>query len=133
MTIKVVNIPIVPKSKPRGQIGKYGNMTHSMGDYMDWQKQFYWFLSTTDFAIPSDLYAIVYYFRMVKKGGQPPDLDNQIGAVNDVLVKYEYLKDDNWKIIPRQFAFATSSNKSSIGIYTCQNKEELIHIINTIC
>lgn len=133
MTIKKVNIPIKPKSKPRGQIGKYGNITHSMGGYMEWQQQFFYHLTVAKFEIPDNLYALIYHFLMVKQGGNPPDLDNLIGGVNDVLVKYEYLKDDNWKIVSKQFAFATLSDKPGISIYTCQSRKELVYIINTFC
>ena len=130
MTIKRVNIPIKPKSKPRGQIGKYGNMTHGMGGYMEWQQQFFYHLTVAKFEIPDNLYALIYHFLMVKQGGNPPDLDNMAGGVNDVLVKYEYLKDDNWKILPRLFVYGTQSQKSGIVIYTCQTKQEFLHIIS---
>lgn len=131
MAIKLsINIELKPK--PRGQLGKYGNMTHSIGHYRQWQSAFVRAVKQTNFLIPSDFYAIIFHFRILPKPGRAPDLSNLQGAVEDALVKSNYLKDDNWKILSRYYTQGSLSDTNKIDLYIAESKKEFLFIIDLI-
>ena len=132
MTIAKVILPVKPISKPRGMLNRYGKITHSLGGYRQWQKEFHSHISSTSFIIPNTFHSIVFQFNITPVRGHPPDLSNMQGAVEDALVKYKYLKDDNWKILTRFYTFATVSKQPSIILYVAESKEELLFIINKL-
>lgn len=132
MTINIVKIPIAPKPKPRGQLGKYGNMTHSLKGYREWQDELDKYLRIAKFIIPDNFYGIIYHFGIVKKRGGKPDISNLVGGIEDVLVKYDYINDDNYQVIKHYFASAIQSEKSFINIYVTDNKAEFLYVLNKL-
>ena len=129
MTIQKVSLPIRPYLKPRGALGKHGNMTHSIGYYRKWQEGFKKHIASTSFYVPPDFYAIVFQFKLASRSGGKPDLSNLQGGVEDALVKHKYIPDHNWKILQRYYTCGTPASISSIELYICQSKKELIYII----
>lgn len=129
MPIQKLHLELRPFSKPRGQIGKYGNMTHSIGKYRQWQEEFKLLIASTTFKVPSSFYAIIFDFKLSPRRGGKPDLSNLQGGVEDALVKYGYILDDNWKVLQRYYTVGTPASKSSIDLYVCESKKELIYSI----
>lgn len=128
MAIKYYQILMKPMSKPRGQIGKFGNMTHSIGRYRDFQKELDYKLKLTQFSIPVGFYALAYVLFMGKKIGRPNDVDDMVGAIKDVFVRFEYIKDDSYKHIPRFWSEAVESSNPkhfSIVIFTIATEKDL--------
>lgn len=128
MSIKYYQIAITPMSKPRGQLGKFGNLTHSVGRYREFQKEIEYKLRLTNFSIPVGFFALAYVLFMGKKRGRANDVGNMIGALEDVFVKYEYIKDDSYKHLPRFWSEAVESRNHkhfSIVIFTMEVEKDL--------
>lgn len=135
--ITKIHLPIAPKPKPRGQIGKHGNMTHSIGKYRIWQKEFRRLLKTQSVKpISLPIYAMLIDFGFSRSSrGRKPDLDNTRGAVQDALQKDKnnpiaYIKNDSWINLPHCHDWGHFSDKSSITIYFCQSKAEMMHCLD---
>lgn len=129
MTISKIILPIKAFPKPRGQLGKYGNMTHSAGGYRAWQNQFSRLIQSTSFHVPDTFHSMVFQFNICTTRGRAPDLSNLQGGVEDALVKQKYLQDDNWKILTRFYTFGKVAPASEIIIYVAECKKELLYII----
>lgn len=129
MTIYRVHIPFEQKPKPRGGIGKHGNMTHQLNDYSGFQRMFISMLKSTSFQIPPDFHALIFKYNLKPKRGKAPDLSNMQGFIEDALVKSGYLKDDNWKILSRYYTFGVLAEESSIDLFCVMSQIELIHVI----
>lgn len=129
MTIYKAHIPMDEKPKPRGGLGRSGNMTHALNDYRNFQKMFLSMLNATGFRIPDGFHALVFKYNIKPKRGGKPDLSNLQGFVEDALVKGAYIKDDNWRILSRYFTFAHESDVSSIDLFCVMTQDELIHVI----
>jgi Holliday junction resolvase RusA-like endonuclease len=130
VTIKKIQLNnLYGKPKPRGQIGKYGNMTHSMNGYREWQNQVIKQLNGSDWYIPENFHSLVFNFHIKPKSGHPPDLSNMQGGMEDVLVKNKNLVDDNWKILKRYYTFGQESDRNRIIIYACETKADLLFCI----
>lgn len=127
-----VYLPIAPHSKPRGQLGKHGNMTHSIGGYRIWQNKILQYLKSIDLVIPQDFYGIIFLFYIKPKAGHPLDLSNAQGGVEDVLVKGGYLKDDNWKILKRYATLGISSDKNYIEFYIVYDKNTFVKLMEKL-
>jgi Holliday junction resolvase RusA-like endonuclease len=120
---------LTPVSKPRGQIGKYGNITHSSGGYRKFQQEVAERLRDMRFSIPGDFYALGYVFMMAKKRGHLNDVGNMKGAIEDILVKEKYLKDDNWRHLPRAWEQAEESNRFSITLIIFESVADVIYFL----
>lgn len=128
--MKIYHIPHKLKSKPRGQLGKFGNMTHSLNGYREWQTSMKGKLEEINFSIPGDMYGLILIFHIPKLKGHPFDLSNLQGGLEDVLVKYEYLKDDNWLRLGRYAGIALKSEYPAYTIIPVENKQEFLSVIN---
>ena len=118
MSYKKFVIPLQPRSKPRGEIGKQGNITHSSGGYRGWQADF--LKQLRKLAGRPHTYVrlagiIVLHSRAKRRG--LPDVSNMLGAVEDTLIEAKWLKDDNFKIVPRVFSDCIERNYDAIEIY----------------
>lgn len=129
MTIQKIHIEIRPMSKPRGQLNRYGAMTHSLKGYPQWTDKFIKAVKGAGFSIPPNFHSLVFQFNLQKLRGHPPDLSNLQGAVEDALVKGGLLPDDNWKILQRFYTFGLLADTPSIVIYRVDNKKELLFLI----
>lgn len=129
MTIQKVFLPVRPFPKPRGQLNKYGKMTHSLNGYRQWQKQFHDAISSTTFQIPEPFYGVLFHFCLKPQRGHPPDVSNLQGGVEDVLVKFGFITDDNVNVMPRYASWAEKTKESSITLYVVQNKVEFLFIL----
>jgi Holliday junction resolvase RusA-like endonuclease len=129
MSIIVASIPLRPHSKPRGALGRNRQMTHSIGSYRPWQRDFLAILSEINFKVPSGFYGMLFQFNIKKKGGQQPDISNMQGGIEDVLVKGEYIKDDNWTILRHISSWAIQvKTDPSMVIYVVQTKREFLYV-----
>lgn len=117
-----------PLSKPRGQLGKHGNITHSTGEYRNWQKNFILRLQKASPEPFEKFYAIVYVFNIRSKAGHQPDCDNMVGAINDVLTK-KWIDDDTWQQIPIGVWFCQESIYDGITLYICQDALSTIKVL----
>lgn len=127
-----VYLPIAAHAKPRGQIGKHGNITHSIGTYRPWQTKVLKYLKTIDLVIPSDFYGIIFVFYLKSKAGHPIDLSNAQGGLEDVLVKGGYIKDDNYKVLKRYATLGIPSEKSYIEFYIVYDKKTFLNLMDKL-
>lgn len=131
MAIRYYNLKnITPLSKPRGQLGKFGNMTHSSGNYRKFQQEVYERLTELTFAIPGDFFALAYIFYMGRKKGRANDVGNMVGAIEDVLVKYKYLKDDSWLHLPRAWQEAVASDVFGITLLVLESASDIVYFMS---
>lgn len=130
MTIQFYTLRgLKPVSKPRGQIGKHGNMTHSIGAYRGFQVEVSERLKQLEFAIPGEFFSLAYIFYMAKKKGQQNDITNMTGAIEDILVKYKYLTDDNWQVLRRCYIEAVPSPTFAITILVLPQERDFYHFV----
>jgi Holliday junction resolvase RusA-like endonuclease len=129
MTLTKLTLMIPGMSKPRGMIGKQGNIYHSSKRYVEWNKDFIGACFRANFTPPKDFHtlAIVFYYK--NKRGHLPDVDNMQGASLDALVKGKYLEDDNISIVDSLYGRSIKSDTSYIEIYFCGLKKDFIHLI----
>ena len=125
--LKII-LPITKRAKPRGKIGKYGNITHSTGGYREWQADGIKLLKCLNVPLVTNIYA--FHITFYKKGRG--DLDNLAGAVMDLLVEAGVIADDDWVTIPNLIIKTNPEKKDQIDIYFCQNKEESIKLFSEI-
>lgn len=121
-------LPIPKRAKPRGGIGKYGNMTHCTGGYREWQDDGIKLLRCLNVPKVENIYSL--HITFYKKGRG--DLDNLAGGVMDLLVKSGVIDDDDWSTIPNLIIKTNSEKKDQIDIYFCQNREESIKLFSQI-
>ena len=137
-----IKIAIDPMSKPRGMIGASGNMTHSSdGTYRQWQTKF---RKKMIDAYPQKFpkfFCLVYIFSVnPKKLCRKQDLDNMVGAINDVLtfnnrMKFKgWIQDDSWLHIPRFWTEAQASDSvtSTVQICVCRNPFDFLKLYITL-
>ena len=115
-------IPLIPRSKKNSmQIVKFGDKTALIQSklYRDYADDCKFFIKQlkTPINIPVNLKCVFYV-----KDKRKRDLVNLLNAIQDILVKYNILKDDNYNII-------TSVNGSKI-IYDKQISKTIIEISN---
>lgn len=123
-------IPIVPK--PRGQLNKYGKMTHALNGYGQWKKDCIRIINASDLQILPGYFGFVYHLKIKPKCGQQPDCSNLIGSFEDALVKSGRLKDDNWRVIPYFAVFASESTElpfSQLDFYQVDSLPEFFRCI----
>lgn len=118
------NLPTI--SKPRGRVGKHGNITHSYGGYREFQEFLSARLMAVNFTIPDEFFCMPAIFYIGKKRGHPNDLDDLLGAVQDTLVKYNFIKDDSWKQLPAIYSEALPARESALLLLVCERVEDLI-------
>lgn len=119
-------IPIAPMSKPRGQLGKYGNITHSIGGYRDWQRNLARKLASVKFTIPTDYFALIIILHISKnKRGRSQDVDDMIGGFFDSLVKFDFIKDDNWRIVTRYWSEAIQGDRGAIEVFVATSLQDV--------
>ncbi|QLF85069.1 RusA [Nostoc phage YongM] len=120
-------------SKPRGGIGRYGNMTHSSKGYRQWQQKFLESLYNSNHPFPSDFHCLVFFFYIKPKSGHPPDLENLQGGIQDTLVKMGCIKDDNYKILGRYYTdHIVVKDASHFDLYVVSNHTEKIYVIDKL-
>ena len=120
-----ITIPMRAKSKPRGMLGKYKNLTHSAKDYRPWQQQFIKHLSNSGLKIKLDkLYLLASVIYLIPKSGGQPDASNMLGAIEDTLIKGGILKDDNWQLMPRIYCDVIKSPVDKIAFFLIHNESE---------
>ncbi|AND75569.1 RusA [Nostoc phage N1] len=124
---------IEPFPKPRGGVGKYGNMTHSSKGYRQWQERFKISLYGSRHPFPSKFHGLVFFFYIKPKPGQPPDLENYQGAIQDTLVLLDLMEDDNYKILGRYHTdHIVVKEPSHFDLYVVSNRKEMLHVINLL-
>lgn len=131
-----LTLNLAPYSKPRGQLGKHGNMTHSAdAAYRDWQVAFRAKLKNLYPQPFPKFFCIVYIFYIAtSKKGRSQDIDNMVGAVNDALTPVEgdkfggWLKDDSWRYVPRIWTDTLPGIKSKIILCICQTPIEFLKL-----
>jgi Holliday junction resolvase RusA-like endonuclease len=94
-----LNCKIMPK--PRGKLGKQGNIYHNDKRYVTYKKLIESQLISQigkgfNWSYPIKV-ALICEFKPQSK--EPDLMDNQIGSLLDCLVQWEYLKDDSRKYI----------------------------------
>lgn len=127
---------MVAYPKPRGQLGKYGNMTHSAkSEYRKWQTKFrIRFLRLRREPIEK-FYCLIYVFYLPIKIGRLPDLDNLEGGINDALTPDKtgfpgWIKDDNISLLNYNVSRAFyKCPKGKIEIIIIDDVEDLIRWI----
>ena len=94
-------IPLIPRSKKNNQQLIRNPKTKKMmliqsEQYLQYEKECSYFLSRykTNIDYPINLKCIFYV-----RDNRRRDLANYLEAIQDILVKYEVLKDDNYNII----------------------------------
>lgn len=118
MSYRKFVIPLKPYPKPRGEIGKAGNMTHSSGGYRNWQNTFLKQLRNVagqPYTYQKIQALVVLQSRSKARG--LPDVTNLAGAVEDTLIEAKWLKDDNFKINPRVYTECFERSFDAIEIY----------------
>lgn len=131
MSIHYYNLKnITPLSKPRGQLGKFGNMTHSSGNYRQFQQEIYERLTELNFSIPGEFFSLAYIFYMGKKRGRANDVGNMVGALEDVLVKFEFLRDDSWLHLPRAWQEALASDRFGITLMVLDKPSDMVYFMS---
>lgn len=118
MSYRKFVIPLTPSPKPRGELGKHGNMTHSSGGYRKWQDTFLKQLRNVagqPYTYQKIMALVVLQSRSKKRG--LPDVTNMAGAVEDTLIAAKWLKDDNFKINPRVYTDCFERSFDAIEIY----------------
>lgn len=94
----VIVIPLDPKTKKTGQrIVTNGNrkMIIPSKQYMEYEQACGWYVKPrSEIDYPVNVKCIFYRQKKTRV-----DLPNLLQAVDDILVKYGVLKDDNYKII----------------------------------
>lgn len=128
--MKIYHIPHKLKAKPRGQLGKFGNMTHSLNGYREWQSSMHNMLVKINFSMPVNLYGIVIVFHIPKLKGHPFDCGNLQGGIEDVLVKYKYIRDDNWKVLGNYAGIPLKSEYPAYTIIPVENRKEFLSALN---
>lgn len=135
MSYKKFVIPLSPYPKPRGEIGKAGNMTHSSGGYRGWQNTFLKQLRSVAGQPHTyqKIQALVILQSRTKKRGLP-DVTNLAGAVEDTLIEAKWLKDDNFKINPRVYSECFERSFDAIEIYIFPQyqgwKQDLLKVLS---
>jgi Holliday junction resolvase RusA-like endonuclease len=116
---------LAPFPKPRGQLGKHGNITHSADPrYRTWQLAFKQRLAAQTLDNFDFAYGYGFIFSMPKKAGQQPDVDNLMGGIMDCLTPH-WLKDDNWRILNRCYIVAIPAIVTAqIGLIICESRAE---------
>lgn len=133
MSIYRLAVPLKPKPKPRGQLNKYGAMTHSLNGYREWQTEYLKHIALTEFKIPLGFYGMIFQFNIRQGVGGLADVSNLQGGVEDILVKAKLIKDDNYRILRHYAAFALEIDKkktedcSSIILYVTETKKEFLY------
>ncbi|QVQ57107.1 RusA-like resolvase [Anabaena phage Elbi] len=118
--------------KPRGGIGRYGNMTHSSGGYRQWQKRFLESLKEPG-NFPKKFHGLVFFFYIKPKPGSPPDLENLQGGVQDTLKKAGCIKDDNYKYIGRYYTdHIVVEDYSRFDLYVVFSRKEMLYVIENL-
>lgn len=123
----IVDLPIRLVPKPRGGLGKYGNMTHYANNYGQWQTETARILKSTGFEMPETF--TVLSLRIFLCGRGRPDVENMVGAWQDLLVKHGYLKDDNFIHLPEIHAKATKSTRDRLKFFICLDREDWIDLV----
>jgi len=125
------NIAAFPK--PRGQLGKHGNITHSADPrYRAWQLAFKQRLAAQTLDCFDGAYGYGFLLHMPKKAGQQPDIDNMMGGIMDCLTRdkkdpdaHYWLKDDNWRILSRCYVVAVPATVTAqIGLIVADTRIE---------
>ncbi|AND75665.1 RusA [Nostoc phage A1] len=128
--------PFAAFPKPRGGIGRYGNMTHSSKGYRQWQQKFLESLSnyhSSEKSFPIDFHCLIFFFYIKPKRGQPPDLENLQGAIQDTLKKAGCITDDNYKILGRYYTdHMVVKDTSHFDLYLVSNHQEKIYVIDKL-
>lgn len=132
--IQKLYLPLKPKSKPRGKIGKHGNIYHQSADYSEYQRTFNEHIKSCSFSLmmsEADLHSVLIDFHLVVKRGGKNDVDNLAGSVLDALVKYGVISDDNHTIVKRLYSQATvKPDNPAILIYFVGSKREMLHTLD---
>lgn len=135
---------IEPKPKPRGSLGRHGNMTHSSGDYREWQVRFrsLLYVQIKPEQFPSDFYCLNLLLTVTKKfRGRDADRDNLIGSVFDAMQGWKdskgnvypgWINNDNWRTIPRGYEEVREGLQPSIEISVCSTMDEALANIEGI-
>ncbi|MBW4633579.1 MAG: RusA family crossover junction endodeoxyribonuclease [Iphinoe sp. HA4291-MV1] len=124
----IVDLPIKVVSKPRGKKGKAGNITHyKNGSYGEWQQQTARILRGTGFQMPEKFYCLSFRFFIAGRGR--PDVDNRVGAWQDLLKEYNYIKDDNYLEIPEIHAKASRASRDRFIFFVCEDQAEWHELI----
>jgi Holliday junction resolvase RusA-like endonuclease len=84
--------------KPRGIVGKGGNIYHSSKPYKFFRQNFINSLKNQGIVKPDEPYSkpffVGWYYGYIDKGTDP-DIDNLEGAILDSCKKYGLIKDDS--------------------------------------
>ena len=125
--IKVI-LHLRKRAKPRGGIGKYGNITHSSKGYREWQDEAISLIRCMKIPPIGVIYSLHIVFYRKGRG----DLDNLAGGVMDLLVKAGVIEDDDWVTIPNLIITTNPEKKDQIDIYFCHNKAESVKLFSEI-
>lgn len=125
---KRVKFNFAPFSKPRGGQNKQGSIWHSNPRYLAWQNRVKIAIANKltpgDFQQESGCYVFAFYIK--PKRGQQPDLDNTIGAIQDIVKKLGFIPDDNFTIVSNFVVLSTKvTTQSSFEIVLCKDIEEM--------
>lgn len=129
MSLIKLTLMIPGMSKPRGMIGKQGNIYHSSKRYVQWNKEFISACFNCGFTPPTEFHTLAIVFYNKSKRGHLPDVDNMQGASLDALVKGKYLVDDNISIVDSLYGRSIKSDSSYIEIYFCETKKDFVHLV----
>ena len=129
--VKILTIKIKVVPKPRGNIGKFGNLYHSSQSYNDFNKIFINPIKKVDFKLSEKFQYISFKFFLKPRRGHPLDGDNIQGAVQDALVKSKVIPDDNLNIINKWHGEIYTSDKDFdyIQIYFIKDKSDFLYTI----
>lgn len=127
--MRIYKFPLRGFPKPRGKVGKYGNIYHKDKKYTEWQNSLQKEMVRFNFdPVGDNVFALCFEFGL--KGRGLPDVDNLAGGVMDFLVLFGYLKEDNYTVVPRILSHGLSSPENYIKITVCYSRKELSYLIS---
>lgn len=125
--IQKINIPLRPFSKPRGKLGRKGNIYHNDENYRLWKKQFLSCLETVQFKLPDFFYCLGFCFYIKPKRGHKPDCDNMVGSILDALKEGGYIIDDDYENIPKGIWVAKKSEIDKISLFVMGSQKDFVY------
>lgn len=114
-------------SKPRGKLGKHGNIYHNDAKYVSFKQQIDRQMSKALMKGQKHDYplgvALLSEFTSRKRGNEYDLADNQLGALLDILVQSEYIADDSRKYLRESIVRGIESDRNYATFWLYSSEE----------